>query len=73
MEDENIREEEKEQEQGENGAREVVNTIIQNGVSKEELKAMLQELLKPEEGEEDKAKAEQAEKEYFNAMLKGEY
>lgn len=46
----------------------IVQTIIQNGVSREELKEMLQEVLKPQQS--DRSEIEKAEKEYFRSHLK---
>lgn len=43
----------------------IVETIIQNGVSKEELKAMLDEILNQKTPEQLKADIEKAEREYF--------
>lgn len=58
-----------EQEQDKNVVRETVETIIQNGVSKDELKEMLSEILKQDVETNSREEIEKAEKEYIGAFL----
>ena len=48
----------------------IVETIIQNGVSKEELAEMLKDILGKEDPNADAAAVEAAEKDYFSSHLK---
>lgn len=48
----------------------IVETIIQNGVSKEELAEMLKDILGNSDPNADRAAIEAAEKEYFSSHLK---
>lgn len=48
----------------------IVETIIQNGVSKEELAEMLKDILGKEDPNADQAAIEAAETEYFGSHLK---
>lgn len=63
---ENQNEENQQNENKEN----IVETIIQNGVSKEELKSMLNEILGTDVTKVDTAAIEAAETEYFGSHLK---
>ena len=60
---------EQNQEQNENKEN-IVETIIQNGVSKEELAEMLKDILGKEDPNADQAAIEAAESEYFGSHLK---
>ena len=60
---------EQNQEQNENKEN-IVETIIQNGVSKEELAEMLKDILGKEDPNADQAAIEAAETEYFGSHLK---
>lgn len=60
---------EQNQEQNENKEN-IVETIIQNGVSKEELAEMLKDILGKEDPAADQAAIEAAESEYFGSHLK---
>lgn len=51
-------------------AKDTVETIIQNGVSKEQLQEMLQEILGKQPASIDREQIEAAEQEYFSSHLK---
>ena len=70
MENENNEVTETEENQNQEQKENIVETIIQNGVSKEELAEMLKDILGNNDPNADQAAIEAAEKEYFSSHLK---